>query len=291
MNIRDLHYFIHLSKSLSFTKTAEAFYVSQPSISIALKRLEENFGATLIERQRSVQNIQLTGAGEILLRRAQQITELLELTEREIQDNQNQTINFGYSPTIGSYYLPELLPFIQDYTEHMSFIEEESSDQMLEMLEKQQVSIAIIGSESDVMPQKWLETYALDRFEAGIYVSKQHPLAKEHSVSLKQIKELPLISLGKGYTHYRIFEAWAQEVGLPLHKVTFTNDTHTLNTMVKAGIKAGFMTDALVTQAEDMVKLLIEDAPYFYTFLVVNDTMNVSQMQADFNQTMKQHVK
>ncbi|MDN6569123.1 MAG: LysR family transcriptional regulator, partial [Tetragenococcus halophilus] len=64
MKIQDLVYFKYLVESSSFTKTAEAFYVSQPSISLSLKRLENEFNTKLITRDRSKRSFHLEAAGE-----------------------------------------------------------------------------------------------------------------------------------------------------------------------------------------------------------------------------------
>ena len=73
MNIRDLEYFNALAEMLSFTQVAHKFAVSQPTVSYAIKRLEEHYGCDLIAREASHRSISLTTEGEILKAHAQYI--------------------------------------------------------------------------------------------------------------------------------------------------------------------------------------------------------------------------
>ena len=86
MNLQDLIYFQYLSESLSFTATAEHFYVSQPSISTALKRLETEFDVTLIDRRKTLKQIQLTPSGKILYEKTTEVLGLLDAAKQTIQD-------------------------------------------------------------------------------------------------------------------------------------------------------------------------------------------------------------
>lgn len=291
MNIRDLKYFIHLAETLSFTKTAEAFYVSQPSISIALKRLEENFETTLIQRNRAVQNVQLTESGEILYRSAQEILQILDRTKQEIINSQAETVSFGFLPTIGGYYLPKILPDLADYSMLLNFIEEESSEVMFEMIRNNQVSLAILSSAKKYFDEKWLTQVPMEEHNFAIYVSPAHEFAQRESISPEELAELDFITLGNGYTHNTIFNEWVEEHDLNLKNVRYSNEIQTINSMIESGIYAGFMTDIIIRNQNNLVRIPVEDAPTVYTSLIINNNTPVTAVQGAFNKEVLKLIK
>src|SRR5690625_6087650 len=78
--------FSSCAQSLSFTDTAMHFYVSQPSISTAIKRLETEFNASLIDRRKTLKKIKLTPAGDILYKTTDEIINKLQKTKQQIED-------------------------------------------------------------------------------------------------------------------------------------------------------------------------------------------------------------
>lgn len=283
MNIRDLRYFIHLAESLSFTKTAEAFYVSQPSISIALKRLEQHFETTLIHRNRAVQNVQLTESGEILYRSSHEILQILERTRQEIVNSQAETVSFGFLPTIGGYYLPKVLPDLAEYSMLLNFIEEESSEVMFEMIRNNQVSLAIISSSRPKFEEKWLIQVPMEVHEFAIYVSPNHALSNRESVTMNELETMNFITLGSGYTHNSIIRDWISDNDLKMEKVRYSNEIQTINSMIESGIYAGFMTDIIIRNQNNFVKIPVINAPKVYTSLIVNKDMPLTAVQSNFN--------
>ena len=86
MNLQDLVYFNQLAETLNFTATSEHFYVSQPSISMALQRLEKELETVLIDRKRLHKQLRLTETGEILVKHSTHILQTVEQVKEEIHD-------------------------------------------------------------------------------------------------------------------------------------------------------------------------------------------------------------
>lgn len=122
MNIKDLTYFNHLAQTLSFTETASHFYISQPSISMAIKRLEDELDTLLIDRKNNHKKLSLTETGHILLKYSQQIITSIEQAHEEIHDFNHQIVYFGLLPTIGGHFMPELLPNLGKYADSLKLI-------------------------------------------------------------------------------------------------------------------------------------------------------------------------
>lgn len=96
MDLRSLKYFVVVAQELNITRAAEKLNMSQPPLSNQIKALEEELGVTLFIRGK--RHLQLTEAGSLLLRRANQVLELTDKTRqelREMQDGLSGTISIG----------------------------------------------------------------------------------------------------------------------------------------------------------------------------------------------------
>lgn len=292
MKIQDLIYYCYLADCSSFTKTAEAFYVSQPSISIALKRLEEEFDTQLITRDRSTKSFALTPTGKILYDRANQILDILDQTKNEMKTIESNEISFGFLPTIGGYFFPQVLPNTADYVQSINLIENESSKQMLELLEEGRVSAAILGVDPDVIEQKsWAEVYPLDKREMSICVSKSHPLAKEDHVTIDMIREYALITLDNKYIHYRLVNEWMKEHDIQSSQMTFAKEISSVLSLVSQSVAVGIVCDVLIRDRSDIITIPLEDGPLFHTALVFNKDLSLSDVQESFNNELRESVK
>lgn len=287
MNLQDLIYFHYLAESLSFTATAKHFYVSQPSISMAIKRLEKEFDAVLIDRRKNLKQLELTSAGKILYKNVKKIIETLAETKQEIKDIELESVYFGFLPTIGGHFLPEILPQMSRYANSLNFVEEESSDLMLDLILQKKVPIAIVGHEEPKIEIVNIQQYFLVEEEIALWVGKNHPLAKKEEVTLADIQDEVFISLAEGYTHQRIFSKWAKEHQIKEPNIVYANEIRTVKSVVSSTKMIGFMSSILV-EAEDtsIVKISIADAPKFYVSLVVNTKSEHSYIQQEFNDKM-----
>ncbi len=111
MNLRDLRYLVAVAELRHFGRAAEACFVSQPTLSTQLKKLEEHLGVQLVER--SHRHVLMTPVGEAIAARARRILqeadELVE-TARMHRDPLAGDLRVGIIPTLGPYLLPHLVP-------------------------------------------------------------------------------------------------------------------------------------------------------------------------------------
>lgn len=291
MKLQDLFYYRTLAETRSFTQTAEAFYISQPSISIALKRLETEFGTSLISRDRSSKSVELTEAGELLFEKSVEITDLIEQTKKEMHSLGSQTVTLGFLPTIGGHFLPQIMPQLGEYLSDLKFVEEESSDAMYELVKKGEVSAAIVGSERQTLNDSHLIQLPIAQKQLHLWVSPSHPLAGFKRISSRMLKETHFVTLAKGYTHQRIFEQWAKDHQIEDSYIHYSNEIQTANSMIASGMSAGLMIDLLVRDRSDIVKLELTDAPEFYVSLLINKQAKQSNRQEQFNRKLAETVQ
>lgn len=286
MNIKDLRYYIYLADSLSFTKTAEKFQVSQPSISIALKRLEDSFETTLIQRNRSAQNIQMTKSGELLYETAHQILDLLEETQHSISKSKSLTVSLGLLPGMGNIFLPRLMDVVSKYVDKIIFLEESTSETMIDKLDNFQTPIAIIAHSEETIPARWIEQHVIEEQSLAAYVSPNHPLAKEKEIQLKDLAEHNIIGMMNEFVHGQVFAKALTESSLALSLLHQTHDVQTMMTLTESGLYVGVMSD-IFAKGSKLKKVPIVNAPTIYLSLIINKEMAITEMQAEFNEDVK----
>lgn len=291
MNLQDLIYFKHLAKSLSFTETAEHFFVSQPSISTALKRLETELDATLVDRRKTLKQIQMTTAGKILYKNATEVLDILASTKQEIRDLEEENVYYGFLPTIGGHFLPRIMPKLSRFTNSIKFVEEESSDIMLKQVQQEQVPIAILGHETPYIQDNKIKQMRILDLEMALWVSPNHPLAGKEAIRVEDIQKEIFISLSEGYTHQRIFEQWAHRNQIPEPNIVYAKEIQTVHSIAASTQMIAFMSDIIVGENSGLVKVTLKEAPKFYISLILNTETKNSLIQQEFNDALLDAVK
>ncbi|MBO1097621.1 LysR family transcriptional regulator [Enterococcus casseliflavus] len=267
MNIRDLEYFNALADMLSFTQVAHKFAVSQPTVSYAVKRLEEHYGCDLIVREASHRSISLTTEGEILKAHAQYILDEFVTLDRAIDHAKNNRTHIGLPPIIRSKVFSKLL----DEKEIIRFISKfhlvsGGSNELLSKLLSGKIDFSLLGSVNPLVHPN-LQVKLLHQQEFFIFVSKENPLAKKKEISFEEAAEYPFILLEKGYTHMRAFQNLSEKSKKKPEVPFYFSDVQTIGQLVSSNIGITLMTEFPVFQEmEGLVKipLVLEDKEIFY---------------------------
>ena len=267
MNIRDLEYFNALAEMLSFTQVAHKFAVSQPTVSYAVKRLEEHYGCDLIAREASHRSISLTTEGEILKAHAQYILDEFVTLDRAIDHAKNNRTHIGLPPIIRSKVFSKLL----DEKEIIRFISNfhlvsGGSNELLSKLLSGKIDFSLLGSVNPLVHPN-LQVKLLHQQEFFIFVSKENPLAKKKEISFEEAAEYPFILLEKGYTHMRAFQNLSEKSKKKPEVPFYFSDVQTIGQLVSSNIGITLMTEFPVFQEmEGLVKipLVPEDKEIFY---------------------------
>lgn len=267
MNIRDLEYFNALADMLSFTQVAHKFAVSQPTVSYAVKRLEEHYGCDLIAREASHRSISLTTEGEILKAHAQYILDEFVTLDRAIDHAKNNRTHIGLPPIIRSKVFSKLL----DEKEIIRFISNfhlvsGGSNELLSKLLSGKIDFSLLGSVNPLVHPN-LQVKLLHQQEFFIFVSKENPLAEKKEISFEEAAEYPFILLEKGYTHMRAFQNLSEKSKKKPEVPFYFSDVQTIGQLVSSNIGITLMTEFPVfLEMEGLVKipLVPEDKEIFY---------------------------
>ena len=198
MNLRDLHYLIALADHAHFGRAAAACFVSQPTLSTQIRKLEEEFGVPLFER--APRRVMLTPAGHDIAERARRIVadvEQMKEVARRNQDPEAGTVRLGMFPTLGPYLLPHVVPGIRARFPKLELLlVEEKSDVLLARLREGRLDAGLLA-----LPVHDDQLHVEFLFEEPflLAVPESHPLAGRDALSLKELANERLLLLEDGH--------------------------------------------------------------------------------------------
>lgn len=198
MNLRDLKYLVALADHKHFGHAAAACFVSQPTLSTQIKKLEDELGVSLVER--APRKVMLTPAGRDAAERARRIVaevEQMKEAARRSQDPEAGTVRLGIFPTLGPYLLPHVVPTIRARFPHLELLlVEEKSDLLLSYLREGKLDAGLLALP---VQDEQLHTEFLFEEPFVLAVPESHPLAKRESLSLHELSEQKLLLLEDGH--------------------------------------------------------------------------------------------
>jgi len=198
MTLTELKYIVAVAREKHFGKGADACHVSQPTLSVAIKKLEEELQVKLFERNAS--EITVTPLGEEIIRQAQSVLEQAE-SIREIarrgKDPLAGALRLGVIYTIGPYLLPDLVrQTIATLPQMPLMLQENFTVKLLEELRNGEIDCAILA---EPFPDTNLAIAPLYDEPFMAAVPNAHPLAARSSVTAEEIKKETMLLLGNGH--------------------------------------------------------------------------------------------
>lgn len=198
MTLTELKYIVAVAREKHFGRAAEACHVSQPTLSVAVKKLEEELDAKLFER--SAGEVSITALGDAIVRQAQsvleQAAEIKEIAKRG-KDPLSGVLTLGIIYTIGPYLLPALVRHsIQSTPQMPLMLKENFTTRLLEMLRTGEIDCAIIA---EPFPETGLACAPLYEEPFVAAVPNTHPLARQQSVTVTELKNETMLLLGAGH--------------------------------------------------------------------------------------------
>ena len=198
MTLTELKYIVAVARERHFGRAADACYVSQPTLSVAIRKLEEELGVTLFERGGA--EISITPIGERVVAQAQRVLEetanLREIA-RQGHDPLAGPLRVGVIHTIGPYLLPRLVPAQIAITPQMPLILQENfTARLLELLRQGEIDCAIMALP---FPDAGLEVRPLYDEPFVVAVPRKHPWASRTSISAAELKDETMLLLGTGH--------------------------------------------------------------------------------------------
>ncbi|AOH35137.1 LysR substrate-binding domain-containing protein [Luteimonas sp. JM171] len=198
MNLRDLYYLVALADHRHFGRAAAACFVSQPTLSTQIRKLEEELGVALVER--NPRQVMLTPAGHAATERARRIVaevEQLKEAARRDQDLESGSVRLGIFPTLAPYLLPHAVPAVRDRFPRLELLlVEEKSDVLMARLREGRLDAAILA-----LPVEDEQLHSETLFEEDfvLAVPRGHPLAGREGLRMQDLDNERLLLLEDGH--------------------------------------------------------------------------------------------
>ena len=198
MTLTELRYIVAVARERHFGRAAEACFVSQPTLSVAIKKLEEELDVKLFERGSS--EVSVTPLGGEIVRQAQTVIEqaagIKEIARRG-KDPVSGPLRLGVIYTIGPYLLPDLVRQAIELVPRMPLmLQENFTVKLLDMLRTGELDAAILA---EPFPDAGLAIAPLYDEPFMVAVPKKHPLAKRKRITAEELKKETMLLLGTGH--------------------------------------------------------------------------------------------
>lgn len=252
MKLRDLSYLIALAKTEHFGKAAELVHVSQPTLSVQLKKLEDRLGVVLVERDNK--NVRLTPAGKVIAEKAMSVLREIEGIKTYAATQKDPLagdIQLGIIPTLGPYLLPKIIPQLhQELPKLALWLHEEQTHVLIERLHQGDLDAAIlsppINDENLIVLPIFHEPFVFA-------VNRTNPLAKKKTMTLEDIEQEKILLLSDGHCFKEQALSLCQRIHIEPHHFRATS-LETLRHMVMENLGSTLLP-ALAAQnnSEDIV--------------------------------------
>lgn len=198
MTLNELKFIVALAKSRNFRKAAEVCFVSQPALSLAVKKLEDELGVLLFERSRN--DVTMTPVGELVIEQATRVIEEAKRVKEIAKQGNNQLagpLKLGVIYSVGPYLLPEIIPILRKNAPEMPLIVEENLTSNLEMhLRNGVIDVAIIALPFEL---SGVTTMPLYEEEFVVVVPITHEWANRKEVDVSELADEKVLLLNSGH--------------------------------------------------------------------------------------------
>ncbi|SEQ29869.1 LysR family transcriptional regulator, hydrogen peroxide-inducible genes activator [Solimonas aquatica] len=198
MTLTELRYLVNLDRERHFGRAAERSFVSQPTLSVALKKLEDTLGVILFERNRG--EARPTPIGERIIAQAKRVlaeARLIEDLARAGRDELAGPLRFGAIYTVGPYLLPNLVPLLRERVPQMPLvIEENFTARLLEQLRDNELDVICVALPVDL---NGLSAWPVYDEDFMVLMPPEHHWAKEKAIAARELAGEPLLLLGPGH--------------------------------------------------------------------------------------------
>ncbi|CAM4438631.1 DNA-binding transcriptional regulator OxyR [Vibrio agarivorans] len=198
MNIRDFEYLVSLAEHKHFRKAAEACFVSQPTLSGQIRKLEDELGTALLER--NSRKVLFTDAGLQLVEQAKSILAEIKLF-REMASGQNGEMigpmHIGFIPTVGPYVLPKIIPSLKEqFPELELFLHEAQTHQLVSQLQDGKLDCLVLAAVAET--EQFKEIVLYDE-PMTLAVPCDHEWSQKETIEMEHLNGKTVLMLGDGH--------------------------------------------------------------------------------------------
>lgn len=272
MNFHQLFVFYEVARAGGFSPAAEKLFLTQPAVTSQVKNLESFYGLQVFER--AGRKVVLTEEGRILYEYADRIFNLGREAEEALNDFRGLsrgTLRIGATFTFGDYYLGSLLgAFHRKYPRIVLQVLAGNTNQIIENVLAGQSDVAFVAL--DPRQEKITAREVISDALVGA-VSREHPLARKKTLSIRDLHGQRLILREKGSSPRRLIEALFQERGIAPLVIMESASTAAIKKMAEEGCGIAVLSQQVIqkeVRAKTLVRLPFCDARILYHFYLIH---------------------
>ena len=299
MTIQQLKYIITVAETGSITEAAKKLYISQPSLSNAIKDIEKETKLTVFHRSR--QGIALTKEGLEFLGYARSVVQQMELLENRFVSNEPAKLRFGVSTQHYTFTSNAFVEMVERFgQERYEFILNETQTiQIMEDVKNRfsDLGILFISNGNKAIIRKELEDRRLQFFELftakpHVFLSADHPLAERKSVTLSQLRDYPRLNFIQGsYESSYFSEELFSDV--ESDRIIRVSDRGAIvNLMI--GMNAYTISSGIFPrylQGDAIVSVLLSEKEEIHIGYIINEHQELSPLAEDYIHALRQYGK
>ena len=267
MKLQQLKYFNALCRLKSFSKVASTFKVSQPTISYAIKSLEEDLGVQLFLRNQSHTDVSLTKEGELFKKYSLNALQQLDMGITAVKNAHDGRIKIGLTAALSRFF---------DLTKHISSLEEifgteiglleDGSKEITKKIISNKLDIALFGTSKEVFSSN-LDLKKIATFPFKLAVPKKHPLSKESHVHLSQLEHEKFILFNEHFIHNEVFWKFMNSNGIIPNILAEVSDIQGFENFIQQKNTIGLLVDFLKLDGIQLIDLDEPEPVQFYLYL------------------------
>ena len=267
MKLQQLKYFNALCRLKSFSKVASTFKVSQPTVSYAIKSLEEDLGVKLILRNQSHTDVSLTKEGELFRKYSLNALQQLDMGITAVKNAHDGRIKIGITAALSRFF---------DLTKHISSLEEifkteiglleDGSKEITKKIISNKLDIALFGTSKEVFSSNF-DLKKIATFPFKLAVPKKHPLSKESHVHLSQLEHEKFILFNEHFIHNEVFWKFMNSYGIIPNILAEVSDIQGFENFIQQKNTIGLLVDFLKLDGIQLIDLDEPEPVQFYLYL------------------------
>ncbi|MGV8917487.1 MAG: LysR family transcriptional regulator [Pseudomonas sp.] len=243
MTLRQIRHFIAVAETGSISAAAQAVYISQSTLTLAIQQLEQEIGVTLFNRH--AKGMTLTHQGHQFLRQAHLILATVDNAKRSLQQSTDQVAGqliIGVTSLVAGYYLADLLTrFQRAYPNVAIRVMEDERPYIEHLLVSGEIDVGVLIL-SNLEDRHALQTEVLTHSPHRVWLPAQHPLLEHDSINLADVAREPLIQLNVDEMDMNALRMWSR-AGLQPHITLRTASTEAVRSLVAAGLGVSIQPD------------------------------------------------
>jgi len=247
VTLTELKYVVALAQERHFGRAAQRSFVTQPTLSLALAKLEDELGVKLFERNKN--EVLVTVKGQAIVEQARRVLDEVAKINHIAKGSQNQlagTLRLGVIPTIGPYLLPELVPVLRKRAPLMPLsIEENLTGNLAPMLREGELDVVVIALPFALPGVKTLVVYD-EPF--SVVVPEGHRWQHRKGVKPSELAEENLLVLNNGHCFRdQVLEACPGQANTALPEGRAGSSLETIRNMVASGLGVSVLPSSALT--------------------------------------------